>query len=318
MRSAGIVLAALLVARPCRAVSWPWGKAARQVEEAEGHLLAGRYSDVGTSLRPEVLEKLRGRHLERAYLYLGYSHEQGRALDRALSVYRLGVALFPRNTDLLIRLADLLHDAQLTEEALPLYERALKVDPRNAPALLGLARISRRLGLLDPAADHFEKALEFIKFDAEPWAEYAEVLADQGAVATAELAVLRSLSIEESAAGRRILAFIRRSQGRYDEALLELARAAPRHSTPTPQGVDLLGGLWLLEAGRPAQAAESAARVLEILPDDSLARFIRARARLASGRVDLALDDLEVAAAGTEPFVARAAAELLKLLEAAP
>ena len=78
------------------------------------------------SLTRTALLKLRGESLRRGYVLLGASYEMTGRLDKSLSFYQVGAQLFPRDQDLLSRLAVLLHRSGLEEQAQPLFERLVR------------------------------------------------------------------------------------------------------------------------------------------------------------------------------------------------
>jgi hypothetical protein len=73
-----------------------------------------------------------------------------------------------------------------------------------------------------------------------------------------------------------------------------------------------------MEAGQWHNAWSQAGLILKETPDHPLARYVRARAHLQTGRRELALQDLAVAAAGSEPFVAKASTALAREIRRAP
>ena len=104
-----LFLAAFLLQPPTPARAWFFRPGADRLEAQKNLFDAARYPEVISRLAPEALQRLRRRDLQRAYLYLGQSYERTRQFDKALSVYQLGVRLFPRDTKLLAQLGLLLH-----------------------------------------------------------------------------------------------------------------------------------------------------------------------------------------------------------------
>ncbi len=286
--------------------------------EARGHHEKGEYTLVIAKLTPDVLQELRRRELKRAYLYLGTAYQTAGRLDKALGEFQLGVSLFPRNTELLTKLARLYHHAEMEQQALPLFNKVIKLDPSNTEAHLGLAEIDRTLGFLHRSADHYEIVLEVRKNAPHLWRDYAEVLLEQHDNKTAEFAALKSLELapnDEQA--KLLLAFIYRAKGDGDAALLIVSGLGLAKSGPEP--MRLLEALWLLEAGRLDDARKISAAVLAQWPSQPLARWTRARVLLKAGKKALALKDLKVASASKEaPFVAEIAAAMIKELSLAP
>jgi superkiller protein 3 len=286
-----------------------------ELKDSQRRYAMGDYQGVIEGLSPAAMQKLHPEDLALAYFYLGGSYERLGKLDRALGVYQLGVKLFPNDASLLTKLASLLHDTDLEEEARPLYEKVLQLEPDNAEAHKGLAEIDRALGLLDRSAEHYEKALETFGDQAGLWRDYAEVLLDQRDARTAELALRRALELAPEADSWIDLGFSLRAQGRIDDALSALDKAALL--APGNAGVMRTRALWLLEAGRTKDALAQAEAILGASPDDPLARWIRGSIRLSSGQEAAAAADFE-AAAGAEreaPFTSRLSAALLEAME---
>ena len=272
-------------------------------------------SRVIASLPSGAMQKLHRKNLARATLLLAASYERSHRLDKALSVYQLGIKLYPNDIPLLAGLAELYHASHLEEQAQPLYNKILAAEPKNTTAHLGLASINHTLGLLDKSAQHYEEALEQLKDNAAIWRDYAEVLYAQREYKTAELAIERSLALSPQILDSNLdLAFIQRAQGRLPDALATLEKVLAL----TGNQIEILSAysLWLLEAGNPAQAMVQAELILKNAPADPLGRWIRGRLHLASGRSDLAAKDFAVAAAfDPDSFVAKSAATILKQLK---
>ncbi len=259
------------------------------------------------ALTPQFIATLRGTDLRQAYVLLGDNHA---ALDRqaeALGDYQLGVSLFPKNVDLLTRLATLLHRNGLDEQAKPLFLTALKYEPRHWGAHLGLAEIDRRFGFFDRSAAHYEIALEVLAQRADVWRDYAEVLLAMDDVATAELALQTALKLEPGSPDARVLlAFARRDRGDYDGAAEQLDAAL---ALGAGVGARRAKALLRLEQGRLDLARREAEEVLKGVPGDGAALWVRARTRLAEGDAAGAARDLAAAegSASASPFAARAA-----------
>lgn len=274
---------------------------------------AGRHAEVVQRLEGPGLRRLPAREVARGYELLGQSLERLGRPDSALRTYQTGVALYPKDLNLLTHLANLLHRGAMDSEARPFYERVLKLSPDNAAAHLGLAEAERRLGFLDRAAGHYEYSLKTWGDQASIWRDYAEVLGDARMPADALKAVERSVALTETAPARLDQARFLWRLGRKAEAFEALARA----ESLDPAGAALVQqrGLWLLEIGELDQAEAAAAKALEQSPDDPLALWLRGSIAIRRGRPDEARADLERAAAQRKaPFVAQAAEGLLKQL----
>ncbi|MFI5350077.1 MAG: tetratricopeptide repeat protein [Elusimicrobiota bacterium] len=238
-------------------------------------------AEVLARLTPEYIQTLRGTDLRQAYVLMGDSHVALNRPAEALGDYQLGVSLFPKNVDLLTRLAALLHTNGLDEQAKPLFLTALQYEPRHWGAHLGLAEIDHRFGFLDRSAEHYEIALEVLDKRVDVWCDYAEVLLALRDTATAELALRKALALDpRSANAHLLLAFSRRDSGDMPGAIGELDAA---QGLGAGAGARRAKALFLLEAGRLQEAGAEAAAVLSANPGDGAALWVRARVLLASG-----------------------------------
>jgi tetratricopeptide (TPR) repeat protein len=310
-------LALILLAGPARA--WRmFGEASdRKILPVQELSDARKPLAVIAALTPEFMQTLRGTDLRQAYVLLGDNLDGLRRVDEALGVYQLGVKLFPKNVDLLTRQGDLLHRIGLDEQARALYLKAIIYEPKHFGAQLGLAEIDRRFGFLDRSASHYETALETLDERADVWRAYADTLLAQRDWATAELAIERSIALDpKNPEGRVLTAFARRAQGDLKAALEALDEAI---ADGAGVGARRAKALWLIEAGRDAEALAEADRVLKESPGDAAAIWTRARVELARGMPAKAV--LELAPLTPDArldFSARAARGLRAKITAAP
>jgi tetratricopeptide (TPR) repeat protein len=304
------LLAALLACAP----AWGfWGSGGDTIKELQKQFGAGRYDAVIAALDSDGLLKLRGDNLRRGYALLAASYEVTGRLDKSLSVYQVAVGLFPRDRDLLERLAMLMHRSGLNEQAKPLYEKLVRLDPDNANGHVGLAQIEHSLGFLDRSADHYEKGLQGFPKNGVLWREYGEELTDARDYRTAELALRRALELlPEDRAARLSLALALRAQGRSDEALAELDEFV---RAGEPEALRARA-LWLMEEGRAAEGGAAAEALLRLSPNDPLGLYVRARLELKAGRRGGAQSSLRHAALQGEaaPFTAKICAALADLV----
>lgn len=271
---------------------------------------AGRSAEVVAALTPQFMQTLRGTDLRQAYVLLGDNLALLERLDHALSVYQIGTGLFPKNVDLLTRQAGLLHRTGLDEQAKPLYQKALKLEPRHFGAQRGLAEIETSLGFLDRAAAHYEIALESLEKNADLWRDYSQVLLALGELKTAEMALGRARALEpDNVQSLILLAFLLRAKGDYSGAVVKLDEALA-HGADV--GARRARALWLLEAGRSAEALAETGKVLALVPGDAASLWVRARVSLAAGDPVKAYDDLTLASGETSGagFSSRAARAL--------
>ena len=275
---AGALALAAAPARAWRMFGEPSDGKIRPVQKLND---ARKPAEVLARLTPEYIQTLRGTDLRQAYVLMGDNHAALGRLAEALGDYQLGVSLFPKNVDLLTRLAALLHNNGLDEQAKPLFQTALKYEPRHWGAHLGLAEIDRRLGFLDRSADHYEIALEVLNKRADVWCDYAEVLLALRETSTAELALRKALELEpRSESARILLALSRRDAGDLSGAIDQLDAAL---ALGAGVGARRAKALFLLEAGRLQEARAVAAAVLAEVPGDGSSLWVKARVLLAAG-----------------------------------
>jgi tetratricopeptide (TPR) repeat protein len=272
---------------------------------------AHKPTEVLSQLTPEFIQTLRGTDLRQAYVLMGDSHVALGRPAEALGDYQLGVSLFPKNVDLLTRLATLLHVNGLDEQAKPLFQTALAYEPRHWGAHLGLAEIDHRFGFLDRSADHYEIALEVLDKRADVWRDYAEVLIAMHENATAELALRKAIELDPRGASAHVLlAFSRRDAGDLPGAIEQLDAAL---ALAADIGTRRAKALFLLEGGRLDAARAEADAVLAAVPNDGAALWVKARVLLAAGDRAGAQKALAAVKAGDGrgEFAARAARALL-------
>ncbi|MBI4345778.1 MAG: tetratricopeptide repeat protein [Elusimicrobia bacterium] len=283
------------------------------LDSARSLFEAGRYADVRALLSDRELQELSDRDVPRGYELLGMSQERLGLSDGALKAYQVGVALHPKDVNLLTHLGNLLHNGGLDAHARPYYERILKLSPENAAAHLGLAEVDHRLGFLDRAAAHYETALKEWNDQPRLWVDYARVLHDMRRYADALEAAGKAASIADGPAARGVRASALWGLGRRVEALQELDAA--QRLDPSQLPLAQQRALWLLEAGELERANAAAVLVLNLSADDPLGLWVRGASLLRRGRVQEARRDLERAAAQkAAPFVAAAAHGMLEEL----
>jgi tetratricopeptide (TPR) repeat protein len=310
VRAAPLLLILALAAAPVRA--WrlfgePSDGKVRPVQKLNDD---GKPREVLAALTPEFIQTLRGTDLRQAYILLGDNHDKLGRRDEAISDYQLGVTLFPKNVDLLSRQAMLLHREGLDEQARPLLLRVLAVEPKHGLAHQGLAEIDRKLGFFDRSASHYEIALEAADGRADLWRDYAEVLLAMREFRTADLALRRALQLAPKSPDAHLLfAFARRAQNDYDAALTALDEAT---ALGAGIGAARTKALFLLEAGKIAEAGAQAALVLKDAPGDGAALWVNARVKMSKGDDAGAVRDLEQVKAvdGNNVFAAQASKAL--------
>lgn len=298
---------ALLLAAPARAQG-PLG--ADPLRPAEEDFAAGRYAELVGALADGGVRRLPRRARARAYDLLGQSHERLGQVENALRVYQFAVGLYPKDINILSSLANLLHGSGLDERAQSYFARVLAIHPHNAVANRGLAEIRRAQGMLAESAAHYERALAELPQDPALWRGYAQALGGLKDYPKAAEALQKALALSRDPPTLLELARNQRRRGLRVEAHATLSQVLEAWVEPA---LFDLQGLWRLEDGEPAEAAQSAARALQLDALDPLARWIRASAALRRGDRAAARIDLEAAAAQDQhPFIARAAAATLE------
>ena len=315
MRSAAALLILALAAGPAGA--WRlWGEPSdKKIRPVQALSDAIKPAEVVAALTPQFFQTLRGTDLRQAYILMGDNLDRLGRPDEALAYYQLGAGLFPKNVDLHTRLGGILHRSGLDERAKIAFTTALRYEPRNWNAHLGLAEIDAALGFPDRACEHYEIALEFLETRADVWRDYSTALLASGETKTAELALGRALVLEpDEPSALVLLAFVLRARDDHAGALLRLDEALAHGAD---EGARRAKALWLLEAGRAAEAAAEAAKILAAAPDDAAALWVRARTHLAAGHAIKAYDDLTRAARedANPSFSARAARTLRSRLK---
>jgi tetratricopeptide (TPR) repeat protein len=314
---ATLILSLLLLAGPARA--WRlWGeKSDGKIRPVQALSDAHKPAEVIAALTPDFLQTLRGTDLRQAYILMGDNLSVLERVDEALSVYQLGVKIFPKNVDLLTRQGDMLHRTGLDEQSRIFYQKALIYEPKHWGAHLGLAEIDRRFGFLDRSATHYEAALEALDGRADVWRAYSETLLAQRDWATADLAIARAILLEpKNPEGHILTAFARRAQGDMTSALKALDDAL---ALGAGIGARRAKALWLIEANRPDEAVIEADMILRESPGDAAALWTRARAQLAKGLPAKAILELSpLTAPARLDFSARAARSLRDKLALSP
>lgn len=279
----------------------------------------GSFQQAAAALTPEVMARLPRRHRSEGHALLARSLEASGRLDEALSAYQYGEALYPDNLELLSGLAWLLHRQGLDDRARPLFERIVDIHPNNASGNLGLSEILRAQGDFAQAQVRIETALSEAGWAENPAVQrdYAELLADRQLYEAAARAADKSLSLTRTPDTLVVAARIARQRGLSPDAYALLAESLSLD--PGRDEARRERALWLLEDGRLDDATAEAQGLLDRVPGDALAFWVRGVARARQGDFPGARADLGAAAARRRenPFIARAALAFLQELHAA-
>jgi serine/threonine-protein kinase len=189
------------------------------------------------------------------------------------------------------------------ERGAEMFRQATESDPGYAPAWAGLADAYVTLGIYGAKAplEVMPQARAAGERAAELDSSLAEALVSLACVDAlfdwnwqqAEDRFRRAIELQPSYAtayqwlGSNCLA----PQGRFDEALLELDRAA--ELDPVSSAIGVSAAWILLLANRFEEAEDRLTSVLEMTPDFALARFFLGRSHAAQAKWDEAVEELE-------------------------
>lgn len=238
---------------------------------------------------------------------------------------RRGLAKRPDDPDLLGNLASVLFLAGGSDEPAALYERALERAPQRADLWSNLGNVRRRQGRDDEAASCYARALEIVPEHLDAACNFGALRAAQGRDAEA-IALWRGAAERSPAATTPVVSEARLHTERGERArAAEVLRAALTTSPSNPELWNALGVVLALDERRdeamasferaselrPTHAAAArnllqlaaaaerwsdverhAARLADALPDLAEIPVVTARARLATGRREEAIDAL--------------------------
>lgn len=96
---------------------------------------------------------------EEAYGYMGPCYESAGSTDKAISLYKLALGLYPENVFFSSRLGLIYNKAGFPENAAPLFLKVLSIRSDDLEATLGLARAYAALGFLSRAKEFYSRAV---------------------------------------------------------------------------------------------------------------------------------------------------------------
>ena len=207
--------------------------------------------------------------------------DQGR-LDESLAAFDAAIAAAPQYAPAWDNRGLVLARLRRYDEALASHERAIAIAPNAPEAYCNLGSLYDQLGRKEESLTCFRRALELKPDYIEVWCNIAHTLTQQGnaeeAVACCDraLAVNPNLFMAHLNRGAALLEW-----GRDEEASAELAWCAARD----PKHLSLLinRGTLAASSGNTAQALEYYRAAVEVEPNDAMAQWNYALARLASG-----------------------------------
>ncbi|MFA5161253.1 MAG: tetratricopeptide repeat protein [Elusimicrobiales bacterium] len=314
-----ILLACVFAAAcaPARAGFLFWGGEKPSVLEPARELFArGDYAGSAELFEAALASPAAGAADKKlAYWFLGQCHERAGKDDRALSDYQIAVRIYPKDMQLLLALGRLYQKTGLLDNAQAIFLKILNLDSGSFEANIGLAQIYMKEGFHGKAEKHYSAALESMAVrDAALWRGYAESAFAQRKYEAARGITDRALAMDSGDAETLLLsARIYGESGDKTAALAEIARA--QAAAPERSDIVLRRALWLAASGDTDKSLALSQAELIKRPDDPLASLAAALAYMKSGRPALARPRLLAAAESKEePFIARAALQLLKTL----
>ena len=200
-----------------------------------------------------------------------------------------------------------------TAAAIGKMEKAASLDPDLSGARTGLADLLSRTGKNDRAEDELRKALRMDPYDATAYDSIGRVLAGKGQAGESLLDFGKSTRQRPGYAPQLYDYALELSNvNRFDNAQAAV-EAALRADPEMAEAHELLGSLF---AGKQqlAEAGHEYAEAVRLKPDFARAHLDLARVLAAQGDMPGAVKQLQAAAGGSDPQVARAAAQALQQL----
>ena len=245
---------------------------------------------------------------EAAYGYMGRCYEATGSLNKAVSLYKRALGLYPENVLFSYRLALIYNQSGFPHLAAPLFLDVLKAKSDDIEATLGLARAYAAQGFLGRAKGYYSRAVILQDFgDADALEEYARCMLRKGDWAeTVYIAGKGAQAAPRSPVWLLLEARALAGQGKYYNAVALLESALLLEPA---RGLRLERALYLLMGGLPKRAMEAAESELAA-GADPLASMIKGMALYSLNRRGEAGPYLE-AGRGAGPFACRIGAALL-------
>jgi tetratricopeptide (TPR) repeat protein len=159
------------------------------------------------------------------------------------------------------------------------YPQRITPIPGNRPEaerLAALGAVARQQGNMDEALRDYRQATEADSAYFDVALSFSLTAVDAGDYETALKALFRALTLRENSADARYaFAWVLEKRGYYIDAANELDKLLSAHPKEV-RGHLLLGNLDAEKLGKPKQARQHYAKVLELDPDNSQASAIRA------------------------------------------
>lgn len=253
---------------------------------------------------------------EEAYGYIGRCYERQGLADKAISLYKLGLGLYPGNSLFALRLALIYNRAGFSADAVPLFLKVLDRRSDDVEANLGLARAYAALGFYSKAKVFYSRAVALQDFgDTAVLKEYAFCMLkkrdwDEALFIAGKGAQAEPGSPDWKLAEARVMA----GRGDYRRAVAAMDAAI---RTAPSRRLRLERALYLLLSGAKRQAVEAADAELALDGTDALASLVKGMALYSLGEKAAAAKWFSAARAG-EPFTAAMAGSFLGEAAAKP
>ncbi len=246
-----------------------------------------------------------------AYAYMGACYEGSGSTDKAISLYKLALGLYPSDILFASRLAQIYNGADFYENAVPLFQKVLSIRPGDIEANLGLGRAYAQLGFLSRAKEFYSRTVALQDFgDAGVLREYARCMLRKRDWAEAMFITGKGeLLSPRDAAWPLLQARVSAGKGDYYGAVSAMDRAIM--FSPNRK-LRLERALYLLLGGLPRRAIKAAEAELAAAPGDPLASAVKGMALYNLGDKAAAAPYLSAARAGGS-FTASIAGALLGL-----
>lgn len=312
MMLAAPLLLLLSLAAPAGAFFFGWTsdkKAAAMLDEMRTSFDRGDCAGVERGSLGFLAEKPPAGLREEAYGYMGRCYERSGSADKAISIYKLALGLYPENIFFASRLAFIYNQAGFSANAVPLFLKVLELRSDNVAANLGLARAYAAQGFYAKAKVFYSRAVALQDFsDDATLREYAACMLKKRDWPEALFISGRGAQAAPAAAyWPRIKARVMAGQGEYYKAL-PLMESAIR--LEPSRRLRLERALYLLLAGLPGRAIEAADAELAVDKSDALAAVVKGMGLYLQGRKAEAKEYFTTARGGG-PFTASLAASFL-------
>jgi len=308
----------LLAAAPAHAFIFgkaSYGRAEAILSEMRAARDRGDCGAVSRQADAFLAEKPPASMREAAYACIGACHESSGLTDKAISLYKLAIELYPENAGFKSRLAAIYNSSGFYSNAAPLFLKVLDKRPDDIPANLGLARAYSALGFYSRAKTYFSRAVVLQDFyDPAALRDYSVCLLKKRDWEEALFIAGKGAAAQPgSAYWHLVRARAQAGRGDYYKALPEMEGAILLE--PSRQ-LRLERALYLLLGGLPRRAITAAEAELAARPGDPLASVVKGMALHRLGDKAAARPYFEAARSGGE-FTARVAASFLGVSAAA-